>query len=152
MKSQSHDPTQPLPCARKEKFAQLVAHGANYSEAYAAAGYKPHGQNAGRLIKNDVILRRIEQIRSEAAENARMKKADLIEFLEAAIKTDVGSVDEKSRLAQEVTTETLGKGVLRKKVKMVGKMDAAKLLAVLTGWNAPEKVEHKIEVVITKTW
>lgn len=152
MKSQSHDPTQPLPCARKEKYCQLRAVGQNMSEAYANSGFKPHGGNARRLSQNELILSRIEQIRSEAAENARMKKADLIEFLESAIKTDVNSVDEKSRLAQEVTTETLGKGVLRKKVKMVGKIDAAKLLAVLTGWNAPEKAEHKIEVVITKTW
>jgi hypothetical protein len=122
------------------------------SEAYANCGFKAHGGNARRLSQNELILSRIEQIRSEAAEKARMKKTDLIDFLESVIKTDVGSVDEKSRLAQEVTTETLGEGVLRKKVKMVGKMDAAKLLAVLTGWNAPEKVEHKIEVVITKTW
>lgn len=81
-----------------------------------------------------------------------MKKEDLIDFLESAIKTEVGSVDERSRLAQEVTIDMVGEGVVRKKVKMVGKLDAAKLLAVLTGWNAPEKVESKIEVVITKTW
>jgi phage terminase small subunit len=152
----SFDPSQLLACAKKEKFAQLVANGVNYSEAYAQCGYKPHGPNAQRLSKNEKVLRRIEWIRSSCAQKAQITKDELIDFLAKAVKTAVGDIDENNPLAQEVTRDYMGneieKQIIRKRIKSVGKMDAAKLLTTLLGWNEPEKVEQKIEIVITKSW
>ncbi len=152
----SFDPSEPLACAKKEKFAQAVANGANHSEAYAQAGYKPHGPNAARLSKNEKILSRIEWLKKKANEYTSMTKADLVRFLESAIKTPAADIDENNPLAQEVTRDYIGseteKQIIRKRIKSVGKMDAAKLLTTLLGWNEPEKVESSIEIVIRKAW
>jgi len=73
------------------------------------------------------------------AELSRMEKWELIQFLTNAITTPVGQVDENSPLAQEYTTDEIGKEKIRTRVKMIGKLDSAKLLASMLGWSAPEK-------------
>jgi hypothetical protein len=55
-----------------------------------------------------------------------------LEFLAAVVRTPVGSIDEHSPLAQEVTIEE-GEGRSRKKVKMPNKLDALTLDARLRG-------------------
>ncbi len=48
--------------ARHEKFAQNLAKGMSATEAYEKAGYKPNGPNAGRMTKNDEILKRVAEL------------------------------------------------------------------------------------------
>lgn len=124
--------------------------------AYEAAGYKARGASAdtlgSRMLRKVEVSRYVEKRRIEIAnaereerrklaEAAQIQKWEVIELLGRALKTPVGDVDETSDLAQEVTTDEVGEAVIRKKVKMVDKLGAAKQLATLLNWNAPVKVE-----------
>jgi hypothetical protein len=150
------DESEPLTCAKKEKFAQLVASGVSFSAAYSQAGYKPNRGNATRMKANESIQARVSFLQKNTANRAQITKDDLVNFLNDAINTPLVDIDENSPLAQEVTRDYIGseeeKQVIRKRIKSVGKMDAAKLLTTLLGWNQPERMEQKIEIVITKTW
>ena len=124
--------------------------------AYEAAGYKARGASAdslaSKMLRKDKVSCYVEKRRLEIAEAdreekrklaeaAQIQKWEVIELLGRALKTPVGEVDEKSDLAQEVTTDEVGEAIIRKKVKMVDKLGAAKQLATLLNWNAPVKVE-----------
>jgi len=105
---------------------------------------KPHNSNfEGPTL---IMLRKDKPMAYVRAERRRMAEADqyqkwqLIEFLTRAITTPVGQIDEESDLAQEVTREEIGEQVARTRIKIVGKLDAAKQLATLLSWNAPEKI------------
>ncbi len=52
--------------ARHERFAQNLAKGMSATEAYTKAGYKPHGQNAGRMMKNDEIVKRVAELTGDS--------------------------------------------------------------------------------------
>ncbi len=60
------EPMAILKNARHEKFAQYIAMGMSATEAYAKVGYKPNGPNAGRMTKNDEILRRVAELMAPA--------------------------------------------------------------------------------------
>ena len=53
---------------RHERFAQNLAKGMSATEAYETAGYKANGPNAGRMTKNDEIVKRIAELQNRAAE------------------------------------------------------------------------------------
>ena len=67
----------------------------------------------------------------------------MLDFHQAVLETPVGELNETSALVQEVTTDEIGEAVIRKKIKMVGKLDSAKEFAKLMGWYAPEVVKHE---------
>lgn len=54
-------------------FAQLIAQGVYQSAAYIQAGYEPEGSraNSSRLITNDSISARIEELKIENLEKAK---------------------------------------------------------------------------------
>lgn len=52
--------------ARREKFAQSLVAGMNPETAYALAGFKPHRQNAHRMMTQDDILARVSQLQAPA--------------------------------------------------------------------------------------
>ena len=120
--------------------------------AYEAAGYKARGASAdslaSKMLRKDKVSAYLKKRRREMAEASQIEKWQLVEFLQRGLFTPVGKVDENSDLAQEVTTDEVGETVIRKKVKMVGKIESAKLLATLLNWAEPEKHEVKFEVVI----
>lgn len=156
IKGMNHDPSTPLKNSAWEVFAQDVARGITFTQAYINAGYKKNDGNAARLSKNELVLSRIEWIKKKAADDLGMTKQELLQYLVKGIITPVVEMDENSPYAQEVTRDYLGseteKQIIRKRIKSISKMDAAKLLTTMLGWNAPEKVEQKIEIVITKSW
>ena len=53
-----------------ELYAQELAKGSTADAAYRAAGYAPNPGNATRLKLNEAIVKRIEEILSQAAEKA----------------------------------------------------------------------------------
>jgi phage terminase small subunit len=55
---------------RRERFAQNVACGMTATAAYAVAGYRPNGANAGRLTKNDQVQTRVMELMATAAGEA----------------------------------------------------------------------------------
>lgn len=59
-----------LPDAKREAFAQALAKGKSQTDAYAAAGYKPHRQNAARLMTNDAVQARVRELQEASAKKA----------------------------------------------------------------------------------
>lgn len=67
--------------AKHEAFAQAVARGRSQEEAYTDAGFKPHRQNASRLMTNDDVRIRLDEIKNRIAEKAEWSSADRLLML-----------------------------------------------------------------------
>ena len=134
--------------ARQERFAQFVASGIPDTTAYIQAGYKnseKNGErNAWQLKENQGVKARIAELLAKNAEKSEYKRADLVKLLVSVLKTPVDEVDETHVLAQEVTTDAIRGGIVRTKVKMMGKIESARLLVEIMGWKEPEK--HEVDV------
>ena len=146
---------------RQRKFAHLVLKQVPAGRAYEQAGYKARGKTAdeaaSRLLSTNVKVQDyLEEMRAEARKAAQMEADELLVWLAEAIRKPVGEVDEMDPHCQEWTREELGgpagqlkRGdapsgnevgmptVWRTKVKMVSKMEAAKQIAAMMGWNKP---------------
>ena len=72
-----------------EIFAQEVAKGVAIDEAYQAAGYSKHAQNAARLMKNESVRSRIDEIMSFAAQIATVEVAQVLDELAKIAFSDV---------------------------------------------------------------
>lgn len=129
---------------RERKFAEAFTGGMPAGRAYEKAGYQARGNSAeslaSKMLRKDKLKAFVLAERRRMAEADQFQKWQLIEFLTRAITTPVGRVDEDSDLAQEVTRDEVGEMVARTRVKSVGKLEAAKQLATLLNWNAPEKI------------
>jgi phage terminase small subunit len=131
--------------ARQKRFCDLYLSGMAAGRAYEAAGYKQRGDNAdaaaSRLTGNDRVSTYLKAERKAFSDLHRWERFQLLDFYQAVLETPVGRVDESSDLAQEVMTDEVGEAIIRKKVKMVPKMEAAREMAKIMGWYSPEKVE-----------
>lgn len=70
--------------ARHEAFAQAVAKGKSAAEAYANAGFKPHRQNAARLMTKDDVAARIAELQQKVAKKVEVTVESLAGELEEA--------------------------------------------------------------------
>lgn len=82
-----------LPNIRHERFAQAIAQGKSATDAYIQAGYKARGKSAGnaasRLMENDGIKRRLEEIAAELASKAIADADEIQRFLTAVMRGEV---------------------------------------------------------------
>lgn len=138
---------------KQKRFADYYLAGETAGGAYVKAGYSKNGADAAacKLLRIAKVAEYVEAEREKLSEASRWKRYQLLDFYQTVLETPVGDVDETSVLAQEFTTEEVGEAIIRKKVKMVGKMDAAKELAAMLGWKQPEQVPYGITVVIGGT-
>lgn len=88
--------------AKHEAFAQAVAKGKTQDEAYAAIGFKPHRQNAHRLMTRDDVKARVLEIKNRVAEKAEWSAADRLAMLKR-----IATAHEKkdARVAVSATAE-----------------------------------------------
>ena len=137
---------------RRLKFAMLLADGTPAGRAYELAGFSQSGGRAdsagSRLSRHPEIIAFVRHERRAAAEANRIERWQLVEFLQLAVFTPVKEVDAGSPLAQEVEEITTATGATRRRVKSVGKLEAAKQLAVLLGWTDPEHVNSEVAISI----
>lgn len=92
--------------AKHEAFAQAVAGGKNQDQAYAAIGFKPHRQNAHRLMTRDDIQARVNEIKSRVSDKAEWSAADRLTSLkkihDAAAKDDkrtaIAAINEANKM------------------------------------------------------
>ena len=101
--------------ARHERFAQNLVKGMSATEAYAKAGYKPNGPNAGRMTKKDEIVKRLAELHGSTAKQitdirdlSRQYTAEAVE-LQAAIMRDV-KAPPSVRLAASLALHDRGHG------------------------------------------
>src|SRR5690625_1645042 len=82
-----------LPNIRHERFAQLIAQGKSATDAYIAAGYKARGKSAGnaasRLLENDGVKRRLEEIAAEVASKSIADADEIQRFLTSVMRGEV---------------------------------------------------------------
>lgn len=155
--------SQALPDGQQERFCQLMADGrysgrSCYAHAYECENEASARTLAWRLLTKVDITDRIAWLRAESLKNWKCEKEEVMRFLHQVITTPVGYVDEESPLAQEVQREEMQMGgargqlkrgqaesgneeenppveVTKVKIKTPGKVEAAKLLAQMQGWD-----------------
>ena len=133
--------------ARHERFAQLVAAGASGASAYRDAGYSENNADvsANRLLGKAGIAARIAEIRGEAAQECRLSKKQLLDFLADVITTPAGTVHKLHPLCQSFKDTNYAN-----EIKLPDKLGAITQLAKMCGWNEPDKIEltGKQEIII----
>ena len=93
-------------------------------------------ERAARMITNNNVAARIEELRAQNAEKCQMSREAAIAWLERAITTGVGSITPEDELCQSYSV-----GKHRTKIAMPDKIVAMRQLASMTGWLGPEKVQ-----------
>jgi hypothetical protein len=157
-----------------EKFAQAVANGSTGVQAYkdqVSEGCTTMSAmtQASRLLADVKISSRVAELQKLANDTLEKRlgwnKEKALTYLVEVLETPIGEVDQNHRLAQEVTRDEIGgqQGKLRQgqypegnesssptgervKIKLPSKADAMKQLAVMCGWNEPEKFTLDVEV------
>lgn len=151
----------PLQNAHHERFCLLMAEGrfsqmSCYAQCYPESGMEAARRSASELMTKPDIRARIDWLKKEAARTFAVDKAEVMKFLWNIVHTPIGYIDEESPLAQELIRKTLGGAqgqlkrgdadsgneevspeVLETKIKIPGKVEAAKLLASMNGWDRP---------------
>ena len=126
---------------RMRRVCELVVSGHPAGRAYELAGYTARGDDAdvsaSKLLRVPKVAAYLAMLREAASKNANYSRDDLVGFLVKVIKTPVGQVGQDSDLAQKVKVDMEG-GFL---VEMPGKIQAAKQLAEIMGWNKPQEVK-----------
>lgn len=125
---------------RQRRFCEFVVQGMPAGRAYERAGYQARGDaadaHAARMVGNGRVSEYLQLLRADAARKAEFTRDDLVGFLVQVIKTPVGEVGEKSQLAQKLNVSDSGVTI-----EMPGKIQAAKQLADIMGWNKPQEVK-----------
>ena len=126
---------------RMRRTCELVVSGHPAGRAYELAGYTARGDAAdvcaAKMLGKAKVKQYLATLREAASKNADFSRDDLVGFLVKVIKTPVGQVGQDSDLAQKVKVDMEG-GFL---VEMPGKIQAAKQLAEIMGWNKPQEVK-----------
>ena len=135
--------------ARQEAFARFIASGDSIPVAYKKAGFNGDPTRRGScLAKREDVTQRVVAFRDRIAQGVIFKREDLAAYLVQAILTPPNEVDGDSPLVEEVFSDVqpFGRGKenrkrMRVRVKMVSKLQAAKQLAALLGWDQPVKIQ-----------
>lgn len=98
--------------------------------------------NASKLMADNKIRIRVNELRQiardRAAEGDILTMAEISRFYASVVRTPIGSIDEYSQLAEEVTIDSNG----NKRVKMPSKMKACDQAERLQGYLV-DKIEHQ---------
>jgi len=102
---------------KQEAFCQGVASGLSLTQAYIRAGYaeKGAGQNGERMMKNDEIGKRVEELRAKSEAKLNYKR--------------------------ETYLETLRERFMEMPPELPATAKYGEMLAKAMGWNEPEKIE-----------
>jgi hypothetical protein len=135
---------------KHEKFAQAIANGSTGVQAYkdeVSEGCTTISAmtQASRLLADVKISSRVAELQKLANDTLEKRlgwnKEKALTYLVEVLETPIGEVSKAHRLAQEYCdTED------RSQVKLPSKADALKQLAVMCGWNEPEKFTLDVEV------
>lgn len=135
---------------KHEKFARAVANGSTGVQAYRdqvseGCTTKTAMEAASRILADCKVSARVAELQKLANDTLEKRlgwnKEKALTYLVEVLETPVGEVGKLHRLAQEYCdTED------RSQIKLPSKADALKQLAVMCGWNEPEKFTLDVEV------
>ena len=108
---------------RRERFAQEIAKAKTATEAMATAGYSDP-RNSTRLMKNDEIRRRIDELKQRGAALAEVTVASLVAELEQA-RALAEKLGQTSAMGQHIMgkAKLLGLVIDRREVGQPGQFD-----------------------------
>jgi hypothetical protein len=133
---------------RQQRFVDLFLSGIPAGRAYEQAGYSVSrgtaDTSAARLLRNVHVSNAISKAREDLERSSQVSRQDLVAYLEAVLMTPVGALNAASPLVQEATLDTRGDANLLS-VKMLPKLEAAKLLCKIQGWDSPEPEKHTVD-------
>lgn len=66
---------------KHERFAQGLAAGKSATEAYGAAGYKPHQPSASRLLSNVIVQSRVAELQARSADGVVLSRQYVLDRL-----------------------------------------------------------------------
>jgi hypothetical protein len=142
-------PEMPLPDGQQERFCRLMAQGAfsNYScylQSYPSSSVEAARSSSSDLLTKPNIQARIRWIREDSLKDVKIRVEESLRWYQTVRDTPVGYIDEESPLAQEVQKEIEGTEesgpLLKVKVKIPSKMDAAKQIDKLMGFEKPQEI------------
>jgi len=105
-------------------------------------------QAASRMLKTGCkVAARVKELRERinhfALEVFDLEKTEALSYLQEVLRAPIDAVDESSVLRQESTVDYLESEeegmIVRRRVKMPGKIEAIKQLDAMCGWNAPQR-------------
>lgn len=128
-----------------------------YRMAYDASKMQPETiwSNASRMLANNKVATRIEELRSQRAKEAKVSREKVEKVLMDIVMMDpndlyivdpvTGKIKLKSPSQMPKRVRNAMKKISNDKGKVSyefnGKVEAAKLLASMNGWNAPQQIE-----------
>lgn len=131
--------------ARHEKVAQEKAKGnVTNGKAYAAGGYVEHDSNASRLIGNDKVKERIDEIMVEAAKAASLTRSDILRQMQRqSLKAEqAGQHSAAIRGSELLGKEVAGMFVERREVSTPQDTEFAKL--------SPDEMREKMRALASE--
>ena len=127
-----------LPSIRHERFAEFVASGATYAEAYrrVSGDCKNTDVKGNQWLNKCGMKARIAELRAENARKSELSRAEALRWLSDLIRTPIGSVGKDSPLVQAYEEDSEG----NVKVRLADKIAGLQTLCRMTGWNEPDQV------------
>lgn len=126
--------------SRQQTFADFTLSGIPAGRAWEKAGYQASGAaadaNAFRALQSPAIKAYISQERVRKDRENRALREEAIAFLVDVIRTPVADLDASSPLTKEITREEMDGEVIRTTVCAHDKIEAAKVLSRIMGWNS----------------
>jgi phage terminase small subunit len=93
---------------KREKFAQFLAAGKPYTEAYALAGYKEDPGNACNLSKQPEIIERVQKLEGYAAVAASVTKERIVAELTKMAFAEVEPIKDSTKAKALETLAKIG--------------------------------------------
>src|SRR5262245_27187680 len=106
---------------KQELVAQGVTKGLSADAAYKAAGYKPNRGNAIRMKANESIAKRVEELKSGAAEKAMVSRQWVLERLVENVKRAMQVETVLDREGKSTGEYTYQGSVANKRLELLGK-------------------------------
>jgi hypothetical protein len=127
--------------ARYERFANEIANGVPPRKAYPNAGFKFNPGNCYRLMRDESVLKRVEEIQTERAQIHNEGVKNAVKKMEITVEHLIGGAEAARRLAMQ--TEQPAAAVT-----------ALKEIGVLTGLRVERqmvKAQHQHEVNVSES-
>lgn len=117
---------------RHEKFAQLVASGKGYAEAFKKAGYAPDARNARTLAKHNQVHARIAELQA-----AQAKRVNI------GVDTILKELNGWAKMAKERNQAAVGAQISMHKAKLLGLYaDKAEVVSYRKPMREPTEAKH----------